>query len=56
MEAKKRLARTITAGFHGEDEAARGRELGTDVPAEGRTLEVGRHPLLSEWASVPRLR
>jgi tyrosyl-tRNA synthetase len=26
MEAKKRLARTITAGFHGEDEAARAEE------------------------------
>ena len=26
MEAKKRLARTITAGFHGEDEAARADE------------------------------
>ncbi len=43
MEAKKRLARTIVADFHGEAAAAeRRRELGADVPAEGRQRRSGR--------------
>ena len=43
METKKKLARTITAGFHGEAaRAERGRELGADVSAEGRERGPGR--------------
>ena len=42
METKKKLARTITAGFHGEAAAAeRGRELGADVSAEGIRRRCG---------------
>ena len=51
---KKRLARTITAGFHGEEAAAeRRRELGTDVPAEGTSSRIWKR-FMSVWGRWSR--
>ena len=46
MEVKKRLARTITAGFHGEAAAAsRRRKLGPHVPAERKPPKTSEESL-----------
>ena len=42
MEAKKRLARTIVAGFHSQEAARRPTKLGEAIPAEGNAHQCGR--------------
>jgi tyrosyl-tRNA synthetase len=62
MEAKKRLALTITAGLHGEDTANRAAENWAkqfqqkETPEDLEEVHVSSHSLLSEtWLNVEKL-